>query len=65
MLRSFHTFLRVENTERDELLKWLERLGLVWDIQTPDTLPMQRGITRVTDEAALIEAPKLSANAGD
>jgi stearoyl-CoA desaturase (delta-9 desaturase) len=36
-------------------LKWLERLGLVWHIQTPDTLPMRRGITRVTNGEVRIE----------
>lgn len=30
-------------------LKWLERHGLAWDIQTPETLPMRRGISRVSE----------------
>jgi stearoyl-CoA desaturase (delta-9 desaturase) len=29
----------------------LERLGLAWDVQTPETLPRRSGITPLTDEA--------------
>jgi stearoyl-CoA desaturase (delta-9 desaturase) len=30
-----------------EFIRFLERLGLAWDVQTPDTLPPRTGITRV------------------
>ena len=32
----------------------LERLRLVWDVQTPDTLPPRRGLTPVRPGAAVV-----------
>jgi sn-1 stearoyl-lipid 9-desaturase len=32
-------------------VRWLERIGLAWDVQTPDTLPPREGITPLTAQA--------------
>ena len=40
-----------------ELLRMLERIGLVWDIQTPDKLPQRVGIVPATDANAGLARP--------
>ncbi len=33
------------------VIRCLERIGLAWDVQTPDVLPMREGLTAVADDA--------------
>jgi stearoyl-CoA desaturase (delta-9 desaturase) len=44
-------------------LKLMERVGWVWDIQTPDVLPPRSGITAVRPDAAVVIARRSSARA--
>jgi stearoyl-CoA desaturase (delta-9 desaturase) len=39
-------------------LRLLERLGLVWDIQTPEKFPIRSGITPIADGARSVMLPK-------
>jgi fatty-acid desaturase len=40
-------------------VKWLERLGLAWNIQTPEVLPPRAGITAVAADArSILRAPQ-------